>query len=1390
MVLGARLHVQDACRLCCIATCPVFASNAVPQSFVQQRASLARVSKTVDGLGSGTDRNKRDMSSGSSAMFTLRAALPSAEPASEFSTRAAFCEERGWVCVSMGTRLMYYETRRMAHVCGVTLPDTVQHLVHVSSLRLTLAFLERNKLPGAQRGIAYVQSSKAHSRPFVVYSKFDSSSVWCMMLNHHRDATSPIGEIFKLRADLVGSQHKVNVAKGGAAKVQASLATKRADKMSDLSALVVHPVRAWAAAAYVNGIVRVFDIAEKHIKHELDTLNNAGTGERTTALALHPLANILVACTNKGRILTWRLGAAASSTPGDAPEKPKLLSSSSASAAPAATPTHKVTEKVTIVEAMFHGGGFSHAANAPLFLALTIAGRLICKNIGTDGTIIPSALFPKPSAPLLNAAGCDHTTRMAGEPVHGNLMLWNNAQSAERAVTKSKVYVMRPLPIISGVFQSSAILAPGIDTPFSTDPQNVIGGTVMVRSDAVFAADGKLYVYSLQKGTAVPVCELPRGSVYRLCVAYGSTTTGSDSSSRGVVAVLVFMASEPQALDEGEMLSDLMYVEAGDAQFKYVMCTKRGENENDTEWNVSEPQEGRDGCFLGPVDNQNRLLVISASGAAFAAFQFRGDKSNSLGMHRAKFASASGNAGNVTQTAPTAVVMTRVFASPMNNGNAVVYFQRQLSRLVASQNWRFGAPEHLLDADDETAVPLQRSERVLDLRWQQIPSGGTNSSSKQYLAVALTSKRILFFKNRLEPLSALALDSVAFGPSKHRAVVATGAPLNIVWNGPVVALLMGAHIYSISIKAKADLLASCSRADAAPSCLIAALPDRVIYGVHTAAAGGGTSRENRFAIISRSAGFIQPSVFGALGIPSASAAATDAKIRSLLADHDAAQVSVGVVRGLVSAGHDSIATALLLMDENDRKGRGIGNANGGTLSLPPVLRAKMLVQLRNVRAALSVLEAEYVTLSAASDFYPGCELYHAFQMLFNHAIVLGDFNTAKRCSSVLGREGTLRAFVDREGGAQAFRALDSLAAQYKNDTIAGAISALQLRVSNSSVAKCNVWQEKDVDAEGVKHAGPNEFLEMGVADSVNVRAMTNGGQDGETASLPPNTASSVSTILETSLLAEFSNQIIAPTAGAVGGFTAPTMFGAFEEDGEQQAGQADGGSTSSASTASIESVKVMLSNAVTAIDAGRLEEAFDVCGQALQMHAVCAKKDRALMIALVWHRIAARIMKRVVECLERARDETKAPTPQQKMEAKRYAAHYATVLTEIPLRPDQWIRGMNAAINFNLGIENYGLAAQGIRVLQSRSRGAATDQPEAQDQAQQLVSKLNLCMSKQMTNKYPQPGMSVCFNTLTFLGFGVPSVQCSLCPCRLAVPQNATLPLQRTKCSFCLLGTI
>ncbi len=544
----------------------------------------------------------------------------------------------------------------------------------------------------------------------------------------------------------------------------------------------------------------------------------------------------------------------------------------------------------------------------------------------------------------------------------------------------------------------------GIDSKF-TDGR-ALSKPIMVAKDALFVQSGYLYCYTLGKETVTRLCKLPEGDVRSLKI--GTDAAGS------AIAALVFMYIDEESESMGERSDPSSFA-------RYVLCTKRGDT---VEWNVSEPGDGRSGCFLNREGEHDQVLVISNTGHAGTIFSFSSNEkrsASSRGVRRLKLGTDRADA---------------VFRAPFCSWMSVVYFDALKRRIAVSRNAFRHCRENvtpemrmnIAESDDgylmdnETQLKLRPKEIVLDVRWQPRWSQG----EVRWLGALLTNLGVYFFQDVFSVLSRLDFVSL------ERNVVHFGLP-TMLWMGPSVFILFGSYLYSVAMDGKADLIAGLSHGENA-SILLAALPDRVVY-----AKPKGFHLSGEVSVASRPYSPMSVLIRSTLSLPWSGGEADIGEISNLLRNKDATQGSEELIETLIRRNLAPIAYLVCVSEQ-------------GQHIVPPLKRASFLARIGDIRGALDVIESQYARLPDPQAFHAGTELHRLAQRIMNMAIVCGDFSVAKRCSGLLGRRGTFEAFVESEGGFPALRTVMEYAQNTGNQQIASALEPLLKKSAESCIA--------------------------------------------------------------------------------------------------------------------------------------------------------------------------------------------------------------------------------------------------------------------------------------------------------------------------------------------------
>lgn len=862
----------------------------------------------------------------------------------------------------------------------------------------SLKIVHEKKISGTERPVTLGQGSRFGR--FALFCKADSPSLWCLPVDENGSLLEP----FKLRGDIEGDQESINFVGGVVAKVRGKVTTKVKSRVCPIVAVAMHPSLSLAAAAYTNGIVRVWDVARKEQRSHFDA--QLLMAERIVDIALHPNLPVVVVCTTQGRIMTFYIKSVLYKR-GDEP----VLA------------TSKTRDRKRRFRAMCFMPGYP-----PYLMLLTASRRIIVRMIDKGSLIVNSTRYAKPSKPLpvaeSSVLGASRVSamddasevwaegrgqaRLSCEPVFGVI-----ATSFDRS---GKVYVFQTradgLPGIQGPISS------GLDTGFAEAPHDAFTGPVLVPSDSLIVHQSTLVRYELGSEQASKLCELPPGDCYRIEIArdqYGYCC-----------AALIFYHADNEAnpaYGHGE----------SDQSTRYVLCTRRGDTET---WNVSEPGEGHAGCFLNAAGKEDRIIILANTGTMVSVLSFAGSPGGesgpslrrSRGVQRFKFDGrrASG-----------------VFRTPFASWTAVMYHDTDANQVCFSSNAcgrnAYGDsvlavqsnPDQMADGDlamDEgTRLSLRDKEMIIDVRWQKLP---TKLQQEQYMGAIMTEKRIYFVRDLLQPISVFEFQSVD-------RILVPFSPPSFSWVGPAVIVLFGNSLISVSLDGHADLITGVSHGQNI-STMVAALPDRIVY-----ARPSQRHAMNALSISSRPYSAMSGLLRGMLSLPG-QRTRDDVphfmeKVRDVLEVQDVSQGSVELTKSLIA--NDMSPVAYLLAVSQQAK-----------FNMPPLRRAIFLGRMGDIRGALTIAEEEYSRLSQANAFHEGSELYRILQRVLNMAFASGDFIVGRRCSTLLGRRGTFSAFVDVEGGCAAVTAVADYARSSGNRDVVDILKPLVDRSSKSSIA--------------------------------------------------------------------------------------------------------------------------------------------------------------------------------------------------------------------------------------------------------------------------------------------------------------------------------------------------
>lgn len=922
----------------------------------------------------------------------------------EFSSR---CPR---LVTAAGDLLIDQSTSTNASRSSIRTSARVEKVVYVGGSTTYLVFMENGSVASfAERlntlrhvheksisrdGRSVTLSEGSRFGHFALFCKADSPSLWCIFVSESGVMADP----FKLRSDIEGDQENINFVGGVYAKVRGKVATKSKSRACPIVAIATHPSLSLVSAAYMNGVIRVWDIARKEQRSHFDT--QLLFGESIVDVAMHPTWPVIVACTTQGRIMSFYV----KSVPFKRGDDP-----------------HLATSKTRDRKRRFRAMCFMPGSPAYLLL-LTASRRILVRMIDKGGLIVNSSRFPKASRPLAaNSTSVLASTRAAGFEDHALEFSQDSLRRAKLSCEPAFGLVATSLDNSGDifVFQMKAGGLPGIrrpissgmDTGFSHEQGNAVRGPVIVPIGSIVAYKGFLFSYQLGSEQATKLCQLPPGDVTKIEVArdeYGHCH-----------AALVFF------LGDDEVNQNYGYTE-NEESARYVLCTRRGDGES---WTVSEPGEGRSGCFLNVSGNHDRIMILASSGAMISLLSFAGSGKGGMlktrqsrGVRRIKFERKSA---------------TTVFRSPFATWSAVLYHDFYGKRLYVSRN-AFGIStspgaqqaasnaEEDFEMDEDTALSLQDREAVIEVRWQRLPSA---HGKELYLGAVMTDRRIFFVRDVLQPLSIFEFRTV-------ERIVVPFAPPSLSWVGPSVMVLFGNSLISVSVDGQADLIAGLSHGENVTA-LVAALPDRVVF-----ARPSPKHAMNSLSIASRPYSAVSGLLRGMLALSKLGCLSVSSpieEVQAILESHDVSQGSRGLMETLLQNDLAAIAYLLAVSEQ-------------GKFSVSPLRRAAFLGGMGDIRGALSIAKTEYSLLPGLESFHHGTDLYRLLQKILNMALACRDFSSARRCSQLLGRKGTFSSFVDVEGGFAAITAVVNHAKVQGNHELVNSLRFVVERSSKSSVA--------------------------------------------------------------------------------------------------------------------------------------------------------------------------------------------------------------------------------------------------------------------------------------------------------------------------------------------------
>lgn len=885
----------------------------------------------------------------------------------------------------------------------IRLSSNIEKLVYIGSPPTVLAFLENGHIAAYeetssglhlshQRAILGADRSVvlAHGALFgnlALFCKADSPSVWCLPIRAGERLPDP----FKLRSDIEGDQENVNFFDGTVAKIRGKVTAKQTSRVSPVLALASHPALPLVAAAYRNGIIRVWDVNRKEQRSHFDV--QLLLSEAIVAIAFHPSHPVVVACTTHGRIISFVI----KQTAFKRTEEPDLA-----------------TSKTRVRKRRFRAMCFSHS-NPSYLLLLTASRRIITRVVNRAGVLLLSSRFPKSSRPLALRDGAILTSEFISQfddfedestvggdiasltfdPVFG-LMACSLDNSGN-------VYIFQRM--VDGFPSLRSPVSTGLDLPLSDVEGQKFTGPVNVNAESLVVFDNTLFVYTLGTESFKKICRLPAGDIR-------SVKTARDECGYCVGALIFYYGDD--AIDSTE------YSDPKEpAQF--VICTKLKSGDD---WNVSEPSEGRSGCFLNLDGKHDRLMVVSESGqtvslspfACISAITGQAPRPSS-GVQRFKL--ENGRA-------------TNVFRAPFASWLSVLYHDTMGKRVSVSKNAFDGYNaskdlSQLYDMDAQTAMALQGNETVLDIRWQRLPGG--SPSKDEYLGAIMTEQRIYFVRHVLQPISQFEFNSIS------RIVVPFAAP-SLTWVGQSVMLLFGNSLFSISVDGHSDLVAGLSNGEYA-TCIVATLADRLLY-----AAPNFSGKTGSVCVRSRPFGGVSGSLRGMLSLVRSGrgdAQQNGTLVSKIMEQHDVSQGSSGLVNCLASKQMSAMSYMIVM-------------SPSGKFVMSSVRRALFLARMGDIRGALTVAEDEYARLPSGREFHHGTELFRLVQRILNIAFIIGDYETCGRCSTLLGRRGTVLAFIEGEGGLEALQSVMDQARSSGDNMLLGKLKLLVDRSAKSSVA--------------------------------------------------------------------------------------------------------------------------------------------------------------------------------------------------------------------------------------------------------------------------------------------------------------------------------------------------
>lgn len=1275
----------------------------------------------------------------------------------------------------------------------------------------SLQLVQERKIGGTGRSVTLGEGARFGR--FALFCKADSPSLWCL----HVEENGALMEPFKLRSDLEGDQDNVNFVGGVFAKVRGKVATKAKARICPIVAIATHPNLSLAAAAYTNGIVRVWDIARKEQRSHFDA--QLLMTERIVDVALHPDQPVVVVCTTQGRIMTFYIKSVLYKR-GDEP----VLA----------------TSKTRDQKRQFRAICFLPGSPAYLML-LTASRRVVVRMIDKGSIIVNSSRYAKASKPLpvhessvLGGGDASVMDETSGALTEGLSQACLSCEPAFGLIAASldrsgNVYIFQPMT--DGLPGIRRPISSGLDTGFSDTHGNAFKGPVLVHSDSLIVHRGILFRYELGTEQASQLCQLPPGDCYRIEIArdeYGYCS-----------AALVFYHSDD------EVNPAYGYAES-EQSTRYVLCTRRGDTET---WNASEPSEGRAGCFLNAAGRHDRIMILASTGTMVSLLSFAGSPQRdggppvrqSRGVQRFKLDGRRA---------------ARVFRTPFASWSAVMYHDVDTKQICVSRN-AFERNSHSsslrlphsqsdsiadgeLGMDDGTALLLREKEVVIDVRWQQLPTG---SQPEQYLGAIMTDKRIYFIRDILQQISVFEFQSID-------RIVVPFSPPSFSWVGPSVIVLFGNSLVSVTLDGRSDLIAGVSHGENVTT-LVATLPDRVVY-----ARPSPKHAMNAISIASRPYSAMSGLLRGVLSLPNPrdrTASHYTDKVQTILELQDVSQGSMELTKALIANDLSPIAYLLAVSQQ-------------GKFSMPPLRRAAFLGRMGDIRGALAIAEEEYTRLTHAKSFHEGTELYRLLQRVLNVAFASGDFIVGRRCSTLLGRKGTFSAFVEVEGGYAAVSSVADYARSRGNRDVADVLRPIIEKSSKSSIATDSSLIPSQRELQNIRRAIQAVDLSsipLGERDIAETFITTPPGEDVNGVLIPatqtklsPPVPAEVNDRLEmfrrevafdvsTETEGEYQDLTEDDTEMSVQRFdtakndTAQGSAEQLEDSSDEEdlfatgrdelGGESSVGSSRTAvvqdtgMTQMIEQQREVTDNNIQRLKeytAGPVEEGRQQTHELLlaqqlaeasgqQVPTIRANEliergirkldDRRLSSAQKHFESALRVIARgrqrgqhtPVELIRQlvyyklmaqvriAMEEIRTSSHANSIAGKLTYAQLTTALTALPLRPKHRVEALIMATDANMITNNFGTAAQAMQAIK--------DIGVPNELRASLRDKYAACSARGFANAQPQPIPRLCYGTLRVITPGVQEMSCMVCPGRFLMDSGLRVG---DTCPCCGCGTV